>query len=303
VIIFNGATGGVGQYMAEAVRSQGDEHYSLTSRLEDVDALQNELASISPRGTVTFIHLAARVSVPACENDPDAAYFLNVASAHNAVAAVAEWASQRRLALRVVYISSGHVYAPPTPGHRIAEDAPTGPRSVYAATKLAAEQEVSDVAREHGLPLVIARVFGLLAPRQAENYVLPGLIRRLHRRDLDGIPGLDYSRDYLDARDVCKDLLLLAATADSPGSSTVNVCSGTPITIRQLLATVAEEFHPGHGEQMAASATAAPGRASDVPWLVGDPSLFVRRTGEAPQRTLLTKTVSDAVRELTKQAC
>jgi nucleoside-diphosphate-sugar epimerase len=158
---------------------------------------------------------------------------------------------------------------------------------------------VSHVARDFGVPLVIARVFGLLAPRQAENYVLPGLIRRLQRRDLDGIPGLDYSRDYLDARDVCDDLLLLAATAQSPGSAIVNVCSGTPITIRQLLAAVAEQFHAGHGERMAASATAAPGRASDVPWLVGDPSLFVRRTRDAPQRIPLAKTVSDAVHELT----
>src|SRR5439155_15956129 len=129
------------------------------------------------------------------------------------------------LAPRVVYVSSGHVYAAAQPGIRLTEHHPVAPRTVYARTKLAAEQALAERARARGCALIIARVFGLIAPRQPAHYVLPGLIRRVSEGRLEGVPGLSYYRDYLDSRDVCDVLIALAAQAGAE-PTVVNVCSG-----------------------------------------------------------------------------
>jgi GDP-4-dehydro-6-deoxy-D-mannose reductase len=297
VIIYNGASGGLGGYLRGAIDRTGGPGHALAARLEDQAGLARELAALRPDGDrVTHVHLAARVSVPACESDPAGAHRTNVTLARATVETVLRWAEQAGAVARVIYVSSGHVYAAQPEGTRIAEDAPTAPRSVYARTKLAAEQELADLAAETGAKLLVARVFGLIAPRQAPNYVLPGLIERVRTGRLDGVPGLDFARDYLDSRDVCDDLVLLA-NAEWDGEALVNVCSGVPVTIRVLLETVLRAVDPATAAERAGQVTGAPGRPDDLRWIVGDPDRFVHLTGEPPQRITLATTVADAVAE------
>jgi nucleoside-diphosphate-sugar epimerase len=118
---------------------------------------------------------------------------------------------------------------------------------------------------------------------------------RVRRNDLTGIPGLDFVRDYLDARDVCEDLLLLAAASWPNSTTVINVCSGVPTSIRAVLAAVLAELRPSEAQDLARAASAAPGRPDDVEWLVGDPTRFVTVTGSPAQRIPLATTVHDAV--------
>jgi nucleoside-diphosphate-sugar epimerase len=235
------------------------------------------------------------VSVPACESDPAAATRINVTLAESTVATVLDWAHRRRASAKVIYVSTGHVYAAPQAGARLSEEAATLPRSVYAQTKLAAEQVLTALTAAHEVAFLIARTFGLVAPRQAPNYVLPGLIERARSGRLDGVPGLDFARDYLDARDVCDDLLRLTRVPWPDRPQIVNVCSGVPVTIRELLLAVLHETNPLRAEESALGATPAPGRPDDVPWLVGDPSRFIGLTDAPPQRIALSTTVADAI--------
>jgi nucleoside-diphosphate-sugar epimerase len=295
VILYNGATGGIGRYFADPLTRFGQASHILAARLEDRPALQRELEHLDAPDPVTFIHLAARVSVPACEADPIAAHEINVSLARSTLVAIIDWASHRGVGLRVIYVSTGHVYAAPEPGSRVTEDDPTLPRSVYARTKLEAEHELSKLSSMHGIPLLAARVFGLLSPRQAPHYVLPGLINRVRTRDLNGIPGLDFARDYLDARDVCEDLLLLASVPWPSKTSVMNVCSGVPVTIRDLLRMVVSVTDPSTADEVASDARPADGRQDDVRWLVGDPGRFGRITGAPSQRIPLETSVADAI--------
>jgi nucleoside-diphosphate-sugar epimerase len=295
VILYNGASGGIGQYLAEPLSRLHESWHALAARLEDPSGLAAELGRLDPGNAVTLIHLAARVSVPACESDPSAAYRTNVVLARATVETVLEWASRRGVIARVIYVGTGHVYATHPDGSKVSEDGPTLPRSVYAQTKLAAEQTLLSLTSSHGVPLLLARVFGLIAPRQAPNYVLPALIQRARSGNLNGVPGLDYVRDYLDARDVCEDLLHLAAANWPDPSLVVNVCSGNPITIRELLRAVLQEIDPERADNAARQALPSAGRPDDVRWLVGDPRRFIQLTGIRPQRIPLSKTVGDAV--------
>jgi nucleoside-diphosphate-sugar epimerase len=298
VILYNGASGGIGRFLEGPISHLAQPSHALAARLEDQAGLAAELGGLDPGREVTLIHLAARVSVPACEADPPAAFNTNVVLARATVETVIDWAAQRGVMARVIYVSTGHVYAAQPDGSKVSEDGPTHPRSVYARTKLAAEETLLSLASSHGVPLLVARVFGLLAPSQAPNYVLPALIERAKSDRLSGIPGLDFVRDYLDARDVCENLLLFAAAPWRSGPQVVNVCSGTPVTIRQLLDAVLHEVDPERADEAAQRATPSPGRPDDIRWLVGDPSRFVQLTGNQPQRIPLSRTVKDAVHEM-----
>jgi nucleoside-diphosphate-sugar epimerase len=295
LILYNGASGGLGRHLAQAALRNGLLVRAIRSRLEDRAALAAELALVPPTESVAFVHLAAMVSVPACEANPDLAYRTNVTGAAATVEAVVDWAATRGMSSRVVYVSTGHVYAPPVNRRPVVEAAALGPRSAYARTKLAAEREIQAIAERTGAALVIARVFGLIAPGQPAHYVLPALIDRARTGRIEAIPGLDNVRDYLDARDVCDDLLLLATTIRPGSPRVVNVCSGVPVTIRELLRTVLLEMDPENADDEARRATSAAGRPDDIQWLVGDPRRFIRLTGSLPQRIPLSRTIADAL--------
>lgn len=295
MIIYNGATGGLGRYLAPALDRTGEASHRIAARLEDQVGLARELQPLVADGPITFIHLAARVSVAECEADPVAAREVNVTLAAATTATVLRWASANNLATRVIYVSTGHVYAARKGRASMTESDRTAPRSVYGMTKLEAERKLADVAAAHEFPFLAARVFGLIAPRQARNYVLPGLIERVRSRNLAGIPGLDYVRDYLDARDVCEDLLHLAGANWPSNSIVVNVCSGIPISIRQLLNSVIETIGPNDAANLDNLISGGAARPDDVKWLVGDPRRFEELTGAPPRRIPLEVSVKDAV--------
>ncbi len=103
-------------------------------------------------------------------------------------------------------------------------------------------------------------------------------------------------RDYLDARDVCDDLLALAQTSvEDEDACAVNVCSGEGITLRELLLEVVRAVRPGDEGALLAETSEAPGRPDDVPWIVGDPSRFIAMTSQAPRRLSPGDTIRDAL--------
>jgi nucleoside-diphosphate-sugar epimerase len=296
VIIYNGAAGGLGRHLSAAASKAGIPTHAIRARLEDRSGLRQELAGISPVGRVTLIQLAALVSVPACEADPEGARTTNVTRARHVLEDVIAWSQRERATMQVIYVSTGHVYATPANRIPIAEGSPVLPRSVYARTKLEAEEVLGSLAASAGVAFVVARIFGLMAPRQASNYLLPALIDRVQRSDVINIPGLENVRDYLDARDVCRDLVRLCSADVEWPDGLLNICSGEPVRVRDVLEAVATLMNPSMAAQIMNRATAAAGRPDDVPWLVGDPSRFVRWTGDQPRQISLKQTVRDAIR-------
>jgi nucleoside-diphosphate-sugar epimerase len=189
-------------------------------------------------------------------------------------------------------VSTAHIYAPVQPPRRIQESDPIAPRSVYAKTKYEAEVALRELGKEQQVDILIARVFGIVAPSQPANYVLPGLLRRLREKDSSPIPGLRNVRDYLDARDICAHLVDLAALAEWPPNGLINVCSGEPTVIADLWTLLVNAIP-------SAKSLPAPreafGRPDDIPWIVGDPDRLVQLLGHSPRLTPLHKTIKDAL--------
>jgi GDP-4-dehydro-6-deoxy-D-mannose reductase len=300
VIFYNGATGGIGRHMSGQLDAQSVPHSVLTTRLEDSADLADELDAKWKGGEdATLIHLAALVSVEACENDPARAFDTNAAMAGSTVTAFVHWARRSGIEASVVYASTGHVYAPPRLRQRLDEGAPTDPQSAYARSKLEGERVLSEVASEVDVPLVVARVFGLLGPDQKEGYLLPGLTRRVLSGEVAQIPGLSHTRDYLDARDVCRHLGRLAQwRPGGGGSDTFNVCSGEGIAVGELAEIVVRSVYqddPEKAQSLVAAMSEAPGRPTDIPWLVGDPGKYVRTFGGSMRRITIAETVRQSI--------
>jgi|GEM_PF-1884668 GDP-4-dehydro-6-deoxy-D-mannose reductase len=302
-VFYNGSTGSLGQYFGASLIKLGIKGQALQSRLEDRAALVRELAlnqeTVVPREPVFLVQMAALVSVTACEEYPSTAFKTNVSDTIETVRTFVRWARQLNAAPVVVYVSTGHVYKEPFQRKPVTEENETAPRSVYARTKLEAEERLKELADQLDIRLLIGRVFGLIAPRQPPHYVLPGLIRRVQARLLANIPGLEYCRDYLDSRDVCDALARLCSMAalKTVHQSVVNICSGKEVSIRRLVEEIIAAMKLDEKQEMLSSLSAGPGRPDDIPWLVGSCARFEEWTGTKPQQISLAQTVESAVHE------
>lgn len=303
-VVYNGATGGLGRHLSHALTEIGLPSTAIVSRLGDTAMAGSEFREAGRNvDSISFIQTAAMVSVSDCEHQPSKAYETNVASTMRTIGAFLDETERLGLDGMIVYVSSAHVYGRVEESARVRENTPPDPRSVYAHSKLMAEDKLRGLVSERGARAVVARVFGLLGPDQRSHYLLPGLIERARSGKVAGIPGLDNVRDYLDARDIAFHLGLLAdgAAPLDPGQvEVVNVCSGEGISIRALLDLVLRAVLPDMTEyrRVSSKVTAAPGRTTDVRWLVGDPTRLIGITGlPSPRRIALRKTIVDAVGE------
>ena len=256
-ILVTGPTGGLG---SEIVRLGA---HPLTTRLES--PVTDMAAEIAAAPGHALIHCAALTGVTECESDPARARRLNVEGALKWLEAAAPNGCGHFL-----FVSTAHVFAPSD--RPLTADSPVGPRSVYARTKLEAEEALHDRARRLGaIKMTVARVFSILHALDRPGSLLTGLRDRARRRDFSPVPGLGNQRDFLTAAEVAARFLDWARLPPERVPATILICSGRAIPVRDLLLKVfAEQGLDG------SPIAAAPGRADDVPLMVGVPTPLPR---------------------------
>lgn len=300
MIFFNGANGGLGRYFGEAAKATGRPTTALLSRIEDLQGFRAELtASLGAEREASLFLLAAKVSVPWCESHPDSTHQTNVVDTEALVRTYLEFCAERQVAAKIIYVSSAHLYA--RHDGSIHETDPVGPRSVYARSKYEAEIALRKLANDRGADLRIARVFGLVAPGQPANYILPALIRRAQELNFSGVPGLSNLRDYLDSRDVCRSLIAIEFAPQDRflrvcPEGLVNVASGEGRSIRSVLEACIEAVHGKDGlAKYAPQISEAPPRADDVPRIVASLDRYLALTGRLPRTIPLSQTIRDSL--------
>lgn len=118
------------------------------------------------------------------------------------------------------------------------EDDALDPQSLYARCKHAAQLVLGEVFERSGGALTWARLFHVHGPGENAARLVPALAAALREgRSFALSPGQQL-RDHLDVRDVASALVHLAGW-ESRGP--VNVCSGTPVTLKAVMETVARE--------------------------------------------------------------
>lgn len=258
--LITGGAGFIGSHLAERLLARGDEIIILddlsTGSVENIrhlkahqrcqcvfDTIQNRmlLAELVDESEVVF-HLAAAVGVRLIVESPVKTIETNV----NGTQLVLEAACRKKKLVFAASTSEVYGKSEHVPFHEDA-DLVLGPTSKgrwsYAASKALDEFLALSYWKEKKQPVVIARLFNTVGPRQTGRYgmVLPNFVRQA----LDGSPITVYgsgqqTRCFCDVSDSVEAILRLVGTPGAIGE-VVNVGSNQEISIEGLAYRVKEQ--------------------------------------------------------------
>lgn len=240
--------------------------------VRDQDVMNRGLKGVKEGGVDRLFHLAGFTGVRDSGETSDV-FDVNVGGTLSVIRTATENGVSR-----VIYAGSSSVYGNtdifPTP-----ESAPLRPQSPYGESKQRAEALVLNVAgRDSGTTFAVVRFFTLFGSGGRPEMAIPTFLRRACSGEtlpLLGSP--DSFRDYTSVHDALRGLLLVADADDLSGP--VNIASGRPVRLRDLIEVIARVI----------------GRRPECRWLPGHPLdvygthadiTTARRLGYSPQVSL-----------------
>ncbi|MFB9950166.1 NAD-dependent epimerase/dehydratase family protein [Rhizobium puerariae] len=121
----------------------------------------------------------------------------------------------------------------------LATDTPLRPVSPYAGAKAATFLALSQWLPLHGIEFAWCRLFYLFGEGEDERRLVPYLHAQLAAgRPVDLTSG-NQIRDFMDVREAGRQI---AGIALGDGTGAANICSGIPVTVRQLAERIADEY-------------------------------------------------------------
>lgn len=317
-ILVTGGAGFIGSHLAEAVVAAGDRvvavddlstgSYRNVAHLADGPGFELVVASVDDgatlealiRGADIVYHLAAAVGVKLIVDDPVHTIETNIRGTEVVLRLANKW---RR---PVVIASTSEVYGksdrvPYAEEHDMVLGPTTHSRWAYAASKAIDEFLAVAYHRRDGLPVVIARLFNTVGPRQTGRYgmVIPTFVRQALRGESITVYGDgSQSRAFTYVGDAVRALLDLPTHREAFGE-VFNVGGGREITIMDLAELVKERT--GSSSQIVTvpyDEAYAPG-FEDMHRRVPDISKLRRVTGFEPEVDL--EEIVDRVAEHARQ--
>lgn len=187
-----------------------------------------------------IFHQAAVRSVPRSLDEPRLTHETNVNGTLNLLLA-----AEKHNVKRLVYASSSSVYGDVGDQKNVETMSPD-PRSPYAASKLTGEFYCRVWSRLGRVPTTSLRYFNVFGPGQHPeskySAVFPAFIAALKAGRAPTIYGDgEQSRDFTFIDDVV-DANLKAAEAGAADGAVLNVASGNPKSVNEVLKTIADEL-------------------------------------------------------------
>jgi nucleoside-diphosphate-sugar epimerase len=158
----------------------------------------------------------------------------------------------------------------------LAETGPVRPQSLYAASKLATFHIGEQLARSLGLEFAWARLFYLYGPFEDRRRLVPAVIGSLLRGERVDVTRGTQVRDFLHVADAGA---ALASIALSPLTGAVNVGSGQPVTVRQMVAAIESLV----GRRDLVHFGARPENPTDPPFVCADVRKLATATNWSPR--------------------
>jgi GDP-4-dehydro-6-deoxy-D-mannose reductase len=221
-VLITGAAGFVGRHLAAELAAHGHEPVglclpgetpppgvpSVTGDVVNERDLREALGALAPDACV---HLAGVSSVPRSWADPAHTFEVNLAGTMRLLDA----ARAVRPTMRILVVSSAHIYGDHAGDATLDETAAPRPESPYAISKAAADQVALAYAAHFGLAALTARPANHIGPGQSLDFVIPSLAAQLAAiaAGRSGGPlrsgNLDSRRDFMDVRDTVRGYRLL----------------------------------------------------------------------------------------------
>ena len=181
-----------------------------------------------------LLHLAALVSVPESFKEPALNFCSNVTATDLLARLCTDYDCKR-----MVFASSSAVYGDSNdlPNRELDHPHPLSP---YAAAKLAAEILLLGYSVSYSLEAVCLRYFNVYGPRQDARSPYSGVLSIFAERCQAGLPVTihgdgEQTRDFVSVYDVAR-INGHALTVGTATTGCYNVCTGTAISLNQVLA-------------------------------------------------------------------
>lgn len=291
-VLITGGAGFIGTHLARLLVKGGHKVSSLDIRdpktaVDGVhyikgDVRNPEALAQAAQGGSAIVHLAAVVSVPLCQQDPQGTWDTNV----NGTQQVLEVA--RKLGQKVVFASSAAVY-----GGMGKESVPLSENlgllpalSFYAAQKRASEELMNLYHRYFGVAAVTFRFFNVFGQGQDPSSPYSGVISVFNAKIEKG-EGLDLhgggvqTRDFVAVADIASGLeRALTLDKNLCTGEPINLGSGRTVTVKQLAHALMKV------KQLTVALRETPAREGDVPHSLADISCAKTILGWTPSYTL-----------------
>ena len=158
----------------------------------------------------------------------------------------------------------------------LSETTPNRPASLYAAAKSSARLMSEQIARAHDIAFCWVRPFYQYGPHEDARRLVPYVIDTLLRGEEVPLTRGAPVRDFLHVADVGS---AIAAAATSELKGIVNIGSGTPVTVRDIAATIASLL----GRESMLRFGARPDNPADPPFICANIRKLSEGTGWSPQ--------------------
>lgn len=233
-ILVTGGNGYIGRRLVASLSRGHDVTLLDRSKAGSARTIVGDIrGELDLSGFDAVYHLAAVSSPSIVEMDRMAAWDVNVNGTLNI-------AKRLKAGQRLVFLSSAQVYGKKSRKQHTEADLPD-PDNFYGLTKLVGEQLISFYARSAGFPFVIFRLFNAYSSDQPKGLIIGDLMDKY--RSLDNIE-VRNPRTALDMVHV-DDAVNAIAGSLSFESGVYNLCSGHPITVREIYDRVREKAAPG----------------------------------------------------------
>jgi dTDP-6-deoxy-L-talose 4-dehydrogenase (NAD+) len=121
----------------------------------------------------------------------------------------------------------------------LSTETPLRPSTLYAAAKASTFQLLSQLLPAAGTEFAWCRLFYLFGEGEDPRRLVPYLRQQLSKGQPAELTSGRQIRDFLDVREAGN---RIAAIATSERQGPVNICSGVPITVRQLAEQIADDY-------------------------------------------------------------
>lgn len=290
--LVTGSTGFIGSALVVRLSAEGKRVYCLTKHdsthpdrvtgLPGVEVLTvssfapDQLdAALGKISADVVFHLAA-YGVSPDHRDPRLMIEGNIHPIVNLLLAIRDWPIRK-----FIHTGSCAEYGEPAGEKPITENTPIRPMTLYGAAKSSSVFYGQALADTLNIPFAVLRLFGVYGPGEAKSRLLPYLIDSFSRnRPAELTPG-GQVRDFLYVEDVVDAYLCAANTGAVKGI--YNVCSGIPLSVKQVSLSVAAAMEKPADLLLWGK---KPYRPDEPRWLAGDHSRFRNETGWKPSTSL-----------------
>ena len=124
-------------------------------------------------------------------------------------------------------------------GGRLSVESPLKSLSLYAAAKTAVFSTLSQFLPSQGIEFLWCRLFYLYGDREDSRRLVPYIRSMLAAGKPAELGSGDHIRDFTDVA-VAGEMIADEAMGDRQGA--VNICSGVPITVREIAEKIADEY-------------------------------------------------------------